>query len=123
MPSGGTFTVSIEPLGADWQLSFADSGTGMSPQQIEKIFEPFQSTFEGGTGLGLAIVYQIVQAHEGKVWARSRQGQGTALVLKLRRLETESTLSLMLGNVAGRQPQTGLPTELECVAAPGRARG
>jgi len=123
MPSGGTFTVGIEPLGADWQLSFADSGTGMSPQQIEKIFEPFQSSFEGGTGLGLAIVYQIVQAHEGKVWARSRQGQGTALVLKLRRLETERTFSLRLGKVAGRQPQTGLPAEPASVAAPGRARG
>ena len=123
MPSGGTFTVGIEPLGADWQLSFADSGTGMTPQQIEKIFEPFQSTFAGGTGLGLAIVYQIVQAHEGKVWARSRQGQGTVLVLKLRRLETERTFSLRLGKVAGRQPQTALPAEPASVAAPGRARG
>ena len=123
MPSGGTFTVGIEPLGADWELSFADSGTGMSRQQIEKIFEPFQSTFEGGTGLGLAIVYQIVQAHEGKVWARSRQGQGTALVLKLRRLETERTFSQRRSNVAGREPQTGLPAEPASVAALGRARG
>jgi two-component system sensor histidine kinase PilS (NtrC family) len=123
MPSGGTFTVGIEPRGADWQLSFADSGTGMSSQQIEKIFEPFQSNFEGGTGLGLAIVYQIVQAHEGKVWARSRQGQGTALILKLRRLETETTFSLRLGKVAGRQPHTGLPAEPASVAAPGRALG
>jgi CheY-like chemotaxis protein len=48
----------------------------MSPQQTEKIFEPFQSNFEGGTGLGLAIVYQIVQAHEGRVWARSKLGAG-----------------------------------------------
>ncbi len=123
MPSGGTFTVGIEPLGADWELSFADSGTGMSRQQIEKIFEPFQSNFEGGTGLGLAIVYQIVQAHEGKVWARSRKGQGTALVLKLRRLETERTFSQRRSNVAGREPQTGLPVEPASVAALGRARG
>jgi hypothetical protein len=57
----------------------------MSPQQSEKIFEPFQSGFEGGTGLGLAIVYQIVQAHEGIVWARSRPGEGTTFVLRLRR--------------------------------------
>jgi hypothetical protein len=40
----------------------------------------------GGTGLGLAIVYQIVQAHEGKVFARSRPGVGTTFVLRLRRL-------------------------------------
>jgi two-component system, NtrC family, sensor histidine kinase PilS len=85
MSKSGTLTVSIEEFGADWQLSFADTGPGMSSQMIEKIFEPFQSQFEGGTGLGLAIVYQIVQAHEGKVFARSRQGQGCTFVLQLKR--------------------------------------
>ena len=84
MRSGGTLTVSVEAEGEDWQVSFADTGPGMNPQQTEKIFEPFQSQFEGGTGLGLAIVYQIVQAHEGKVWARSKEGQGTTFVLRLR---------------------------------------
>jgi two-component system, NtrC family, sensor histidine kinase PilS len=84
---GGTLTVAVEPLGEDWQVGFTDTGAGMSPQQIEKIFEPFQSHFEGGTGLGLAIVYQIVQAHGGKVWARSKPGQGTTFVLRLHRLE------------------------------------
>src|ERR1700694_4134811 len=120
---GGTLTVALAERGLDWEMSFADTGPGINPQQTEKIFEPFQSHFEGGTGLGLAIVYQIVQAHEGKVWARSRQGHGTALVLKLRRLETEGPASLSVGNVAGRQPQTGLPAEPASVAALGRARG
>jgi len=92
MKSGGTLTASMESLGEDWQISFADTGTGMTPQQIEKIFEPFQSNFEGGTGLGLAIVYQIVQAHEGKVWARSKPGQGTTFVLRLRRLDAERSV-------------------------------
>jgi two-component system, NtrC family, sensor histidine kinase PilS len=86
MKNGGTLTVTLEPAGEDWQVNFSDTGHGMSPQQTEKIFEPFQSGFEGGTGLGLAIVYQIVQAHEGKVWARSRLGEGTTFVLRLRRL-------------------------------------
>jgi two-component system sensor histidine kinase PilS (NtrC family) len=86
MRDNGTLTVSVESSGEDWQVNFADTGPGMSPQLIEKIFEPFQSQFEGGTGLGLAIVYQIVQAHEGKVWARSKVGQGSVFVLKLRRL-------------------------------------
>jgi len=84
---GGALTVAIESLGEDWQVGFTDTGAGMSPQQIEKIFEPFQSNFEGGTGLGLAIVYQIVQAHSGKVWARSKPGQGTTFVLRLNRLD------------------------------------
>jgi two-component system, NtrC family, sensor histidine kinase PilS len=87
MKGGGVLTVAIEALGEDWQVGFTDTGAGMSPQQIEKIFEPFQSNFEGGTGLGLAIVYQIVQAHGGKVWARSKPAQGTTFVLRLHRLD------------------------------------
>jgi len=91
MKNGGTLTAAVESLGDDWQISFSDTGSGMTPQQIEKIFEPFQSNFEGGTGLGLAIVYQIIQAHEGKVWARSKPGKGTTLVLRLRRLDAETS--------------------------------
>jgi two-component system sensor histidine kinase PilS (NtrC family) len=93
MKGGGGLTVTLESLGEDWQVGFTDTGAGMSPQQIEKIFEPFQSNFEGGTGLGLAIVYQIVQAHGGKVWARSKPGQGTTFVLRLHRLEAGRPVS------------------------------
>jgi two-component system, NtrC family, sensor histidine kinase PilS len=85
--TGGQLTVSLTERGSDWEMSFTDTGPGISPQQSEKLFEPFQSNFEGGTGLGLAIVYQIVQAHEGKVWARSEVGKGTSFVLRLRRLD------------------------------------
>jgi two-component system sensor histidine kinase PilS (NtrC family) len=86
MPEGGALTVSVEASGNAWEMGFEDTGRGMSPQLIEKVFEPLQSQFEGGTGLGLAIVYQIVQAHEGKVWARSKPGQGCVFVLRLARL-------------------------------------
>jgi two-component system sensor histidine kinase PilS (NtrC family) len=96
MSAGGTLTVSLESSGGDWQMNFADTGPGMSQQIIEKVFEPFQSQFEGGTGLGLAIVYQIVQAHEGKVWARSKLGQGSVFVLRLRRYATEETPAELL---------------------------
>jgi two-component system sensor histidine kinase PilS (NtrC family) len=93
MKEGGVLTVSINPIGEDWNISFADTGPGISPQLIEKIFEPFQSQFEGGTGLGLAIVYQIVQAHDGKVWARSKLGNGSEFVLRLRRAVEEDANS------------------------------
>jgi signal transduction histidine kinase len=89
MKDGGTLTVAVEAAGDDWQVGFADTGAGMTPQQTEKIFEPFQSDFKGGTGLGLAIVYQIMQAHEGKVWARSRPGMGTTFVLRVHRFDVE----------------------------------
>ena len=92
MKAGGTLTVAVEPSESEWQISFTDTGIGMSPQQTEKIFEPFQSDFKGGTGLGLAIVYQIMQAHEGHVFARSKLGQGTTFVLRLRGMEAEKSL-------------------------------
>ena len=95
MRDGGTLTVTLQAIDEDWQVEFADTGQGMSPQVSEKIFEPFQSGFEGGTGLGLAIVYQIVQAHEGKVWVRSKPGQGSVFVLRLRR---SSVGSIALGS-------------------------
>ncbi len=84
---GGRLTVSLTQRGTDWEMSFSDTGPGINPAQTEKIFEPFQSNFEGGTGLGLAIVYQIVQAHEGKVWARSQLGKGASFVIRLRRVD------------------------------------
>jgi len=92
MKKGGTLTIGIEEYENDWQFSFADTGPGMSPQMVEKIFEPFQSQFEGGTGLGLAIVYQIVQAHEGKVFVRSKLGQGCTFILRVRKAVEEGAV-------------------------------
>ena len=121
MKGGGTFTVSVESLGEDWQVGFKDTGMGMTPQQIEKIFEPFQSNFEGGTGLGMAIVYQIMQAHEGKVWARSKPGQGTTFVLRLHRLEAGRAATAPA--VAGREPVPALAAPPLAAAAGGRSNG
>jgi len=123
MKGGGMLTVSVEALGNDWQIGFKDTGTGMTPQQIEKIFEPFQSNFEGGTGLGLAIVYQIMQAHEGKVWARSKPGQGTTFVLRLRRLEAGQPAVLpAIANREAAQP-AALAASSMAAAAGGRTDG
>jgi two-component system sensor histidine kinase PilS (NtrC family) len=123
MKNGGKLTVAIESLGDDWQVAIADTGMGMTPQQIEKIFEPFQSNFEGGTGLGLALVYQIVQAHEGKVWARSKPGQGTTFVLRLRRLDAERAASTEKNFVAGAAKAGTLSAQPLAAAAGGRLHG
>ncbi len=124
MPTGGVLTVSLEKSGDDWQVNFADTGPGMSQQLIEKIFEPFQSQFEGGTGLGLAIVYQIVQAHEGKVWARSKVGQGSVFVLKLRGFAAEAAPAGSADAVLSPDPVLLEPaTVAAAVSAGGRAHG
>jgi two-component system sensor histidine kinase PilS (NtrC family) len=71
MPEGGMLTVELAVKQEHLEIRFRDTGVGLTPQQAEKIFEPFQSDFEGGTGLGLAIAYQIVQAHRGTIRAES----------------------------------------------------
>ncbi len=83
MPEGGTLKVTLRPRGNNWVLTFRDSGVGISPDRAEKIFEPFQSSFEGGTGLGLALVYQIVQAHQGRVYAVPSSKEGAEIVVEI----------------------------------------
>ena len=83
MPDGGTFSVSLAEVdGNRLRLSFSDTGCGMTPEQVERLFEPFTST-TGGTGLGLSIVYQIIRDHSGTINVRSRQGEGTTITIEL----------------------------------------
>lgn len=83
MPDGGEFRVSAERTDADRvHISFKDNGCGMTPEQVERLFEPFTST-TGGTGLGLSIVYQIIRDHSGTINVRSRQGEGTVISVEL----------------------------------------
>jgi two-component system sensor histidine kinase PilS (NtrC family) len=83
----GKLTVSLAEAGNEWVVSFKDTGGGISPKIAEKIFEPFQSGFEGGTGLGLAIVYQIMQAHQARISVNTEQGQGSEFTLYFRKLD------------------------------------
>ncbi len=83
MPDGGTLGVSLAEVdGNRLRLSFTDTGCGMAPEQVERLFEPFTST-TGGTGLGLSIVYQIIRDHSGTINVRSRLGQGTTITIEL----------------------------------------
>jgi two-component system sensor histidine kinase PilS (NtrC family) len=83
MPEAGRFRISVSQAGADrLRLSFTDTGFGMTPEQVEHLFEPFSST-TGGTGLGLSIVYQIIRDHNGTINVRSRQGEGTTITIEL----------------------------------------
>ncbi len=83
MPEGGTFRVSLEQADDNrLRISFTDNGCGMTPEQVEHLFEPFTST-TGGTGLGLSIVYQIIRDHSGTINVRSREGHGTTIGIEL----------------------------------------
>jgi len=83
MPQGGTLRATLESNSNNrLRIAFSDTGCGMSPEQVEHLFEPFSST-TGGTGLGLSIVYQIIRDHGGTINVRSRVGQGTTITIEL----------------------------------------
>jgi len=83
MPQGGTLKTYLEKNSSNrLRVSFSDTGRGMTPDQVEHLFEPFSST-TGGTGLGLSIVYQIIRDHGGTINVRSREGRGTTITIEL----------------------------------------
>ncbi|HSM12691.1 MAG TPA: ATP-binding protein [Thermoanaerobaculia bacterium] len=83
MPTGGTLRLTARVDGEDYRIEVSDTGRGMSAEQRARIFQPFQTFFDGGTGIGMAIVYRIVQEHDGRLEVDSRPGQGTTITVGL----------------------------------------
>ncbi|MBV9610790.1 MAG: hypothetical protein JO187_14600, partial [Acidobacteria bacterium] len=102
MKDGGALTVSLRGDGERWYVSFADTAAGVTGQQIEKFFEPFQDSGDG-TGLGMAIVYQIMQAHSAQISARILPAGGTEIVLGFKQAarQAEPKPGLPAGQAAG----------------------
>ena len=87
MPQAGEIIISAQNILPDHQvvIKIEDTGTGMSPDTMEKACEPFFSTkqFEGMRGLGLAIVRDIVKTHGGRMEINSSPDKGTSIILYL----------------------------------------
>jgi signal transduction histidine kinase len=84
MQKGGTLDVVAGPTGAGQiRVAFCDSGPGISPEGMERLFEPFFTSKEGGTGLGLAIANKIVVAHGGVIECRNREQGGAVFTITL----------------------------------------
>jgi two-component system, NtrC family, sensor histidine kinase PilS len=84
MPNGGNLHVKVQKLSnGRTQILFNDTGCGMTPKQVEQLFEPFSTSTTGGTGLGLSIVYQIVRDHGGTIKVRSLEGKGSTITVEL----------------------------------------
>jgi two-component system sensor histidine kinase PilS (NtrC family) len=92
MPGGGTLSAEVQASNAQSvRVTLADTGVGLTPGQLEKLFEPFQPGFSDGTGLGLAIVYQIVTGHHGHIEVQSKPGKGTRFMIDLPRQQPRSS--------------------------------
>jgi signal transduction histidine kinase len=83
--SGGKLTVLLsgEEHGRGARIDVIDSGRGIAPEDISKVFEPYYSTKETGTGLGLAIVKKVVDDHDGTISVKSKVGEGTTFTITL----------------------------------------
>jgi len=95
MPDGGELRVAARPRQSgkeQWlEVEVADTGNGISPEDLPHVFEPFFSSKPGGTGIGLALVHRVVQDHGGEIDVRSVPGAGTTVVLSLPDSQTVTT--------------------------------
>jgi signal transduction histidine kinase len=85
MAKGGTLTLRTRQEGEHAVLEVADTGTGLTPEECERLFTPYYTSKSHGTGLGLAIVQSVASDHGGKISVRSEPGRGTTFVIELPR--------------------------------------
>ena len=83
--------VHVYARGNTLRLCVSDSGSGIEPQVLERLGEPFFTTKATGTGLGLAVVKAVVRAHQGQLQLHSRRGRGTCALLSLPLLSLQAT--------------------------------
>jgi two-component system NtrC family sensor kinase len=81
MPDGGTLTIRTSAAGGYVRIDVCDTGCGISPENMGKLFTPFFTTKREvkGVGLGLAVSYGIVQRHQGRIEVKSKLGDGTTM--------------------------------------------
>jgi signal transduction histidine kinase len=79
MPAGGRLELQLAQDGDRIVLTVRDEGVGIEAVELDRVFEPFRSTFAGGTGLGLSIVHRIVSDAGGEIDLQSTPGRGTTV--------------------------------------------
>ncbi len=83
MPQGGVLTIGTATLGDRIEVSVSDTGSGLTPEECERLFTPYYTTKQHGTGLGLAIVQSVVSDHGGKISVASTKEKGTTFRMEL----------------------------------------
>ncbi len=88
-PPGGRVTVSAQAAGTTVRVRVEDTGVGIPPEHLPRLFERFyradaaRARGDGGTGIGLAICRSVVEAHGGRIWAESEPGRGSVFTFEL----------------------------------------
>jgi signal transduction histidine kinase len=82
-PEGGRVSLAARRDGAGYAIEVRDTGRGIEPAELPRIFDLYYTTKPDGTGIGLAVTQQIVTAHGGTIEVDSRPGAGTAMTVRL----------------------------------------
>jgi len=85
MPQGGTITMRTLAREDTVRIEVADTGTGLTKEECERLFTPYYTTKQHGTGLGLAIVQSVITDHGGTIGVESTPGQGATFIMELPR--------------------------------------
>ena len=85
MPDGGDLGIQTRVSGDGVEITITDTGIGIAPENLHKVFNPFFTTKEvgKGTGLGLSVSFNIIEKHGGTIRAESQPGKGTAFTIVL----------------------------------------
>jgi signal transduction histidine kinase/type II secretory pathway pseudopilin PulG len=83
MPNGGTLALRTRRDDGKVMIEVADTGSGLTPEECERIFTPYYTSKQHGTGLGLAIVQSVVSDHGGRISVQSEPGRGTTFKIEL----------------------------------------
>jgi signal transduction histidine kinase len=84
MPKGGVIRLETTvEHGTSVRVIIADEGTGISAEDLDKIFRLYYTTRPDGSGIGLSLVYRILQLHDGSIEVSSEEGRGTTFTVRL----------------------------------------
>jgi len=83
MPEGGTLTISTAPENGEIIIKVADTGKGIAAENLEKIFNPFFTTWNEGVGLGLSTTHRIIADYKGRIEVKSQEDKGTTFTIYL----------------------------------------
>ena len=103
-PNAGTITVSAEPRDHQAHIEVRDTGSGVLPEHMDRIFDPFYTTKDvgSGTGLGLSVAYGIIKKHNGTITVTSTPGKETCFTINLPMAEPDSASHLATARTGTR---------------------
>jgi signal transduction histidine kinase len=101
-------------------VAVRDSGPGIHPERLERLFEAFYTTKSRGMGMGLSICRSIIEAHGGRLWAAANEPRGAVFQFTLPGKEKENSLTLFRRLARPERPKIHC---IRCVGASGLIRG